>query len=84
MTKNNLCGKGVIGEMAQSKYDIKIIEVLKRYDISRSTLHRRINANQIPHLKIGKNIRFNEQELEKWEKENALTANDIKRTPDTL
>lgn len=50
--------------------------VANRYGISRITLQRWVSARKIPFKKIGKNIRFSDRDLAKWEKEKSYVAND--------
>lgn len=45
---------------------ISLKEVMKRYDMSDTTLYRHRSKNNLKEIKIGKKIFFRESELEKW------------------
>ena len=45
---------------------IGIKEMAEKFDIPVSWLYSRTRTNEIPHYKIGKYVRFNEEEVWQW------------------
>ena len=45
---------------------INIKEMAKKLDVPASWLYARTRTNDIPHLKVGKYVRFNESEVWDW------------------
>ena len=45
---------------------IGIDEMARKLDVPISWLYHRTRANQIPHYKLGKYVRFDEAEIEVW------------------
>ena len=45
---------------------IGVEEMAKKLDVPVSWLYARTRTNEIPHLKVGKYVRFNESEVWEW------------------
>jgi excisionase family DNA binding protein len=54
---------------------LKPEQICERYGIRISTLYQWTSRNIIPHLKIRGLVRFNEQEIEKWEETWSVKVN---------
>lgn len=47
---------------------LNIDDVAERYGYKRGSIYNLVNKRKIPFVKIGDALRFDEKELEKWEK----------------
>lgn len=45
---------------------LKIEEVAKRMGVSRTWIYKKCRAGILPHFRIGRMIRFDPEDLEKW------------------
>ena len=50
-------------------------QICERYHISKWTLYQWTSKGSIPYLKIRRLVRFDEQEIEKWEKTGSVKVN---------
>lgn len=41
-------------------------EVAELLEVSKQTIYRLVRANEIPHFRVGKTVRFNEETITAW------------------
>lgn len=53
---------------------LTIPEVAKYLKLSKSKVYGMVARNEIPYIRIGKNVRIKQSDLEKWLQENSRTS----------
>ena len=56
-------------------------EVAKYLKISKAKIYYLIQRQQIPHIKIGRNVRVRESDLEKWLMKQTIGAGQLRLLP---
>ena len=55
---------------------LTVPETAEYLKLSKSKVYYLVQRNQIPHIKIGKNVRIRREDLEKWLEERAQPCNE--------
>jgi len=55
---------------------LTVPETAKYLKLSKSKVYYLVQRNQIPHIKIGKNVRIRREDLQKWLEERAQPCNE--------
>jgi len=53
---------------------LSIEQVAARYGVQRATVYAWTSQRRIPHMKIGKHLRFREEDLREWEERHLVTV----------